>query len=79
MIKPLTIRWVLAHEPIDLFLRAANRFSKEIIEKTNGQIQIEVMTISQYESKYSPNKKITKHDLLDLMESGPNNSDPLKI
>ncbi len=65
-----TIRWVLAHEPIDLFLRAANRFSKEIIEKTNGQVQIEVMTISQYEAKYSPNKKITKHDLLDLMEAG---------
>lgn len=64
------IRWVLAHEPIDLFLRAANRFSKEIIEKTNGQIEIEVMTLSQYEQKYANGKKVTKHDLLDLMESG---------
>jgi tripartite ATP-independent transporter DctP family solute receptor len=65
-----TIRWVLAHEPIDLFLRAANRFSQEMMAKTNGQINIEVMTVSQYQAKYSPNKKITKHDLLDLMEAG---------
>jgi tripartite ATP-independent transporter DctP family solute receptor len=69
-LETLKIRWVLAHEPIDLFLRAANRFSQEMVNKTNGQIHIEVMTISQYEAKYSPNKKITKHDLLDLMEAG---------
>jgi TRAP-type C4-dicarboxylate transport system substrate-binding protein len=53
-----------------LFLRAANRFSQEMMAKTNGQINIEVMTLSQYQEKYSPNKKITKHDLLDLMEVG---------
>lgn len=70
MNTPRKIRWVLAHEPIDLFLRAANRFSKEIIAKTNGQVEIEVMTISQYEAKYAAGKKITKHDLLDLMEAG---------
>lgn len=68
--ETLKIRWVLAHEPIDLFLRAAHRFSQEMMAKTNGQIHIEVMTISQYEARYSPNKKVTKHDLLDLMEAG---------
>ena len=65
-----TIRWVIAHEPIDLFLRAAERFSAEVTAKTNGAISIEVMSLSTYAEKYNAGKKVTKHDLLDLMEAG---------
>ena len=64
------IRWVLAHEPIELFLRAATRFSEEIAQKSDGKIEIEVMTLSQYSQKYANGQKVTKHDLLNLMESG---------
>ena len=64
------IRWVIAHEPIDLFLRAAERFSAEVTAKTNGAISIEVMSLSTYAEKYNNGKKVTKHDLLDLMEAG---------
>jgi TRAP-type C4-dicarboxylate transport system substrate-binding protein len=64
------IRWVIAHEPIDLFLRAAERFSAEVTAKTNGAISIEVMSLSTYAEKYNDGKKVTKHDLLDLMEAG---------
>jgi tripartite ATP-independent transporter DctP family solute receptor len=64
------IRWVLAHEPIDLFLRAATRFAKELTERTQGAIDIEVLTISEYEQKYAGGKKLSKQDLLDLMEAG---------
>jgi len=65
-----TIRWVIAHEPIDLFLRAANRFSKQVKEQTNGAIDIEVLSLTDYAKKYNNGKKVTKHDLLQLMEDG---------
>ena len=64
------IRWVLAHEPIELFLRAAKRFTEEVNERAAGQLDIECMTLSEYAERYNGGRKVTKHDLLDLMESG---------
>ena len=65
-----TIRWVIAHEPIDLFLRAAERFTKAVREQTNGELDIEILSLTEYSEKYNSGKKITKHDLLQLMEDG---------
>jgi TRAP-type C4-dicarboxylate transport system substrate-binding protein len=62
------IRWVIAHEPIDLFLKAAERFSKSVKEKTNGEIDIEILSLTEYSQKYNNGNRITKHDLLQLME-----------
>jgi TRAP-type C4-dicarboxylate transport system substrate-binding protein len=64
------VRWILAHEPIELFLRAAKRFTEEVNARAAGELDIEVMTLSEYSAKYNGGKKVTKHDLLDLMESG---------
>lgn len=64
------IRWVIAHEPIDLFLRAAERFSNAVKTQTQGQLDIEILSLTEYSEKYNQGKKITKHDLLDLMEAG---------
>lgn len=64
------VKWVLAHEPIELFLRVATRFSKEVFDKTNGKIDIEILTLSQYSAKYNDGKKVSKLELLDLMETG---------
>ena len=65
-----TIRWVLAHEPIELFLRAAKRFKRTMEEMAPGVLDYEIMTLSEYSDKYQNCKKITKHDLIDLMEAG---------
>jgi TRAP-type C4-dicarboxylate transport system substrate-binding protein len=70
MQQPRKIRWVLAHEPIELFLRAAKKFSAEVNARASGQLDIEVLTLSDYAGKYNKGKKVTKHDLLDLMEAG---------
>lgn len=70
MTQTTKIRWVIAHEPIGLFLKVAERFAKEVNEKTNGQFDIEVLSLSDYAMKYNKNKKITKADLLDLIDSG---------
>lgn len=61
------VRWVLAHEPIEIFIRAAEKFSEIIEEKAPGKFNIEILMLSEYSKKYLNGKKITKHDLLDLM------------
>jgi len=46
------IRWLLYHEPIELFVRTAEAFAKEIKELTNGRIEIDVYTISDYNKQF---------------------------
>jgi len=64
------IRWVIAHEPIGLFLKVAERFSKEVNSKTGGKFDIEVLSLSDYATKYNQGNKITKYHLMDLINSG---------
>ena len=64
------VKWVIAHEPIGLFLKVAERFAKEVNEKTNGMFNIEVLSLSDYATKYNDGKKITKYDLMDMINSG---------
>ncbi len=47
------VRWVIAHEPIGLFLKVAQRFSEEVNAKTNGQFDIEVLSLTDYTNKYN--------------------------
>jgi len=69
--KTTTIRWVIAHEPLDLFLRAAKDFQDYLNEAQSVEkIEVEVMTLSEYSTKYNNGVMVTKHDLLDLMEEG---------
>ncbi len=62
------VRWVLAHEPIEIFIRAAEKFAEIVEERAPGRLKIEVLMLSEYAEKYQNGKKITKHDLLDLMD-----------
>ena len=64
------VKWVIAHEPIGLFLKVAERFAQEVNEKTNGLFEIEVLSLSDYANKYNGGKKVTKYDLMDLINSG---------
>lgn len=64
------IRWVIAHEPVDLFLKAAKKFAQEVYDKTHGQYDIEILSLTEYSDKYNGGSKITKHDLVGLMEQG---------
>jgi hypothetical protein len=64
------IKWVLAHEPIELFIRAAEVFAKEVNAKAPGQLNIEVMTLSEYADKYNNGVAVDKHSLVDLLDSG---------
>ena len=64
------IRWVIAHEPVDLFLKVADSFSKEVNEKTNGAFNIEVLSLTDYSNKYNGGNKVTKNDLMNLINTG---------
>ena len=64
------IRWVIAHEPIGLFLKVADRFAKQVNEKTGGKFDIEVLSLSDYAAKYNDGKKVTKYHLMDMINSG---------
>merc|ERR1719356_1658568 len=35
-----------------------------------GKLEFEIMTLGEYSERYADGRKVTKHDLLDLMESG---------
>jgi TRAP-type C4-dicarboxylate transport system substrate-binding protein len=74
--KPIHIKWVLAHEPIDIFIRAAEKFIEVLERKAPGEFNIEVLTLSEYSEKYNnaitaeTADRISKHDLLDHMDAG---------
>lgn len=67
---PRTINWVLAHEPYDLFLRAAEKFSAEVKEKTHGDIKIEVMGLSEYVDKYNHGQSLDRYKIRELVDNG---------
>ena len=46
--KPIHIKWVLAHEPIDIFIRAAEKFAQVVEDRAPGEFEIEVLTLSEY-------------------------------
>ena len=71
MSKTTKIRWVIAHEPLSLFVRAAKDFEREVnAQNSNQKIEVEIMTLTEYSDRYNNGQTVTKHDLLDLMEQG---------
>jgi len=51
------IKWLIAHEPVDLFLRTAKAFAEQVKESTNGQVEIEIYTATEYADKFNEGKK----------------------
>lgn len=53
MNKVNKIKWLIAHEPVDLFLRTAKAFANEVKVATNGQVEIEIYTATEYADKFN--------------------------
>lgn len=68
--KPVLARWVLAHEPIELFVLAAKRFVKIVNERAPGRLNVEVMTLSEYAEKYNDGKEVLQTEVTDYMMQG---------
>lgn len=52
MTSPRKIRWLIAHQPQDLFVRTARAFSKELSRHLDGQFEVEILTYPEYAEKY---------------------------
>jgi TRAP-type transport system periplasmic protein len=68
-----TIRWLLAHEPVRVFERAAKQFKEEVETKSGGKIAVEILTVSEYKAKYGIEKKFSHDGWVDdvgLLKSG---------
>jgi len=63
------VKWVLAHEPIELFIRAAKVFANEVNKRAPGELDIEVMTMGEYGDKYNNGVSPDKHSLVDLLDA----------
>jgi TRAP-type C4-dicarboxylate transport system substrate-binding protein len=70
MTQPIKLRWVLAHVPYDLFLRSADIFAKKVYEKSNGQIEIEIMGADEYVKQYAPGQQIEGIQFASLVNDG---------
>jgi TRAP-type C4-dicarboxylate transport system substrate-binding protein len=69
MNKKLKLRWVLQHEPIDLFQRTAENFAKEIGISTNGRIEIEILNLFDHMVKNNLGAEIDPIDLIAANEA----------
>ena len=47
------IKWLIAHEPVELFLRTAQAFAEEVRNSTDGAIDIEILTATEYATKFN--------------------------
>ena len=54
--KKQTIKWLLFHEPAELFIRTAEHFEKEINRLTGDRYEIEILKLEDYNNKYNNGK-----------------------
>lgn len=65
------IRWVIAHEPAYLFYRVAEDFKRLVNEhKDLVNVDIEILTHTEYNDKYAPAEAVNRHNLWKLLQDG---------
>lgn len=52
MTEPRKIRWLIAHQPEELFLRTARAFQEELKKTGEDSLEVEILTYPQYAAKY---------------------------
>lgn len=52
MKQPRKIRWLIAHQPQELFVRTAKAFSEELKKYCGDELEIEILTYPDYIAKY---------------------------
>jgi TRAP-type C4-dicarboxylate transport system substrate-binding protein len=51
MTEPKIVSWVIAHEPVHLFVRTARAFADEIEKTSKGKLVVEILTVEDYLKK----------------------------
>jgi TRAP-type C4-dicarboxylate transport system substrate-binding protein len=68
MNQPRKIRWLIAHQPQELFIRTARAFSEELKKHTNDELEIEILTYPEYREKYAVDLGIDALDRQDVSQ-----------
>jgi TRAP-type C4-dicarboxylate transport system substrate-binding protein len=53
MTTPRKIRWLIAHQPQELFVRTAKAFSEELNKTCKDELEVEILTYPEYQEKYN--------------------------
>jgi len=48
----IKVKWLLYHEPVELFIRTAKDFQKHLDVLTNNKYELEILTWEDYTEKY---------------------------
>jgi TRAP-type C4-dicarboxylate transport system substrate-binding protein len=75
MPAPKIVSWVIAHEPVHLFIRTARAFADEIEKTSKGKLVVEILTVSDYLKKDSkavlePSGDLSTDSIFDALEEG---------
>lgn len=65
-----TIKWLIAHEPVHLFVRTAQYFADELRRESGGRFDVEILTVDDYKTKYCNDEFDVLNDLFDHVEAG---------
>jgi TRAP-type C4-dicarboxylate transport system substrate-binding protein len=52
MADKIKVKWLLYHEPVELFIRTAKDFQKHLDTLTNNKYELEILTWDEYSEKY---------------------------
>lgn len=52
MTTPRKIRWLIAHQPQELFVRTARAFSEELAQLCGDELEVEILTYPEYQKQY---------------------------
>lgn len=53
MSKKRTLRWIIAHHPVELFQRTAELFKQELEKECPNQFDVEIYSLGTYANKYN--------------------------
>jgi TRAP-type transport system periplasmic protein len=71
--QPITINWVLAHEPYHVFIKAADNFAREVEAETNGRYKINVIDLHQWNAAAQTNltnQTTDREKIIGLVDAG---------
>lgn len=65
---PRKVRWLIAHQPQELFVRTARAFSEELNKHCAGELEVEILTYPEYRDRYHaiPNLEILESEEVDI-------------
>ena len=68
--KTITLKWIIAHQPVYLFQRVAEDFKHIVNSKSKElKIDIEILTDEEYNAKYQPVEAANRHNLWKFLQN----------